>query len=611
MSQVSSSVRPPTFFSHRRLFEQKVAELSKCSDLNQVKQIQARLIKANLHQDPFVAPKLISALSLCRQTPSFINVFNQVHEPNVHLYNTLIRAFTYNSMPLQAFSAFFHMQRNGILPDNFTYPFLLKACADQFALRRIQMIHTHILKFGFYYDIFVPNALIDSYSKCGVDGLQEAKKLFDGMEDRDTVSWNSMIAGLVKARELGEARLLFDEMPERDTVTWNTLLDGYAKAGDMNVAFELFEKMPERTIVSWSTMIWGYCKVGEMDMARFLFDKIPVKNLVPWTIIISGYAEKGLGKEASSLYDEMQAAKLKPDVATVVSILTACGESGLLTLGKRIHLYIDGTKLRYNTQVCNSLLDMYSKCGVVNRALRVFHGIVEKDLVSWNAMLQGLAVHGHCKEALQLFSRMKQEGFKPNEITFVGVLCACTHAGLVKEARHYFSVMERDYRVVPQIEHYGCMIDLLGRGGYLQEAFDLMKRMPMKPNAIILGTLLGACRVHNALELAEEVIDQLIELEISDAGNYAVISNIYAAAGRWDDVARVRRQMKGTGTLKPSGSSLIEVDNVLHQFTVEDRSHPDAYRIYKMIDRLGEHLRQAGYVPKTDPLSLPKRRVSI
>ncbi|KAG9439711.1 hypothetical protein H6P81_019876 [Aristolochia fimbriata] len=599
MSQVATSVRPPTFFSHRRLFEQKVADLGKCSDLNQVKQIQARLIKANLHRDPFVAPKLISALSLCRQITSFVNVFNQVHEPNVLLYNTLIRAFTYNSLPLQAFSAFFHMQRNGIHPDNFTFPFLLKACTDEFGFRRIQMIHTQVIKFGFYYDIFVPNALIDSYSKWGIAGLKDAKKLFDGMEERDVVSWNSILSGLVKARELGEARLLFDEMPERDTVSWNTLIDGYAKAGEMQVAFELFEKMPQRTIVSWSTMIWGYCKVGDLDMARFLFDKMPVKNLVPWTIIISGYAEKGLGKEASTLYDEMQEAKLKPDLATVVSILTACGESGLLALGKRIHGYIDGTKLRHNTQVCNSLLDMYSKCGAVNRALRVFNGMVQRDVVTWNAMLQGLAVHGHCEEALHLFSKMKQEGFKPNGITFVGVLCACTHAGLVKEARHYFSVMERDYGVVPQIEHYGCMIDLLGRGGFLKEAFDLVKSMPMKPNAIILGTLLGACRMHNSLELAEDVIDQLIELEISDSGNYAAISNIYAAAGRWDDVARVRMQMKGEGAQKPSGSSLIEVDNVLHQFTVEDRSHPDSYRIYRMIYRLGEHLRQVGYVSKT------------
>lgn len=460
------------------------------------------------------------------------------------------------------------------------------------------MIHTHIEKYGFCSDIFVPNSLIDSYSKCGPHGLTWAKKLFAVMDERDTVSWNSMVSGLVKGGELVEARRLFDEMPKRDAVSWNTMLDGYAKAGEMVEAFGLFEKVPERNVVSWSTMVSGYCKAGDIDMARMLFDKMPVKNLVTWTIIISGYAEKGLANEASALYNQMEEAGLKPDDGAIISILAACAESGLLGLGKKVHASIKRTRCNCSTQVSNALVDMYAKCGRLDKALAVFDGTAKKDLVSWNAMLQGLGVHGHGKKALQLFARMKQEGFCPDKVTFISLLCACTHAGFVKEGLHYFHAMEREYGIVPEVEHYGCVIDLLGRGGRLDEAFRLVHSMPMEPNCVIWGTLLGACRVHNAVELAGEVLDQLVKLAPSDPGSFSLLSNIYAAAGDWDGVANVRLQMKSTGVQKPSGASSIEIDNEVHEFTVFDESHPQSDNIYQMIGRLNQDLKQVKYVQK-------------
>lgn len=527
-----------------------------------------------------------------------VNAFNQVQEANAHLYNTLIRAHVQNSQPLQAFATFFEMQSNGVYPDNFTYPFLLKACSGQSCLRMVQMIHAHIKKFGFCSDIFVPNSLIDSYSKCGSFGVKAARKLFKEMGLRDVVSWNSMIGGLAKAGELGEARRLFDEMPEKDMVSWNTILDGYAKAGEMNHAFELFEGMPERNVVSWSTMVSGYCKAGDMDMARMLFDKMPVKNLVSWTIMISGYAQKGLMNEAVSLYDKMEEAVLKPDDGVLISILAACAESGLLGLGQKVHDSIRRTGFKGSTQVSNALVDMYAKCGSLDEAYSVFNGMTKRDVVSWNAMLQGLAMHGHGEKALQLFSRMKVEGFEPDRVTLIGILCACTHAGLVEEGVQYFYSMERNYGIVPEIEHYGCMIDLLGRGGRLKEAFRLVNSMPMEPNVIIWGTLLGACRMHNDVDLARQVVDHLVILEPSDPGNFSMLSNIYAAAGDWDSVSNVRLRMRSTGIQKPSGASSIEVHDEVHEFTVFDKSHPKSDKIYQMIDRLVQDLKQVGYVPK-------------
>uniref|UniRef100_A0A1D1Y4J7 Pentatricopeptide repeat-containing protein At3g29230 n=1 Tax=Anthurium amnicola TaxID=1678845 RepID=A0A1D1Y4J7_9ARAE len=596
-----TAIRPPQWTSHRRRLEQALADLRKCSDLGRVKQVHAQVFKLDLHRDPFVAPKLVSAYSLCRHMAAAVDAFNLVPEPNTHLCNTLIRAHADNSQQAHAFAAFFDMQRSGVLPDNFTYPFLLRACCSgQAALAQVEMIHAHVVKMGFLGDVFVPNSLLDSYSRCCAGGgIVSAKKLFDAMPHRDVVSWNTMITALVRAGELEQARKLFDVMPERDTVSWNAVLGGYAKAGEAEEAFELFKRMPERNVVSWSTVISACCKKGDMDMARLLFDKMPVKNLVPWTIMISAYAERGLAKEASVLFEQMEEAGLKADGPAILSILSACAESGLLGLGEKIQAYITRVKMRCSTQVCNALLDMYAKCGDLNRAWRIFDNMAKRDLVSWNSMVQGLAAHGHGEEALDLFSRMKgEEGIVPDGVTFFGVLGACTHAGRVGEGRRYFSAMEKDYGVIPQIEHYGCMVDLLGRSGKLVEAFRFIKNMPFEPNAIIWGTLLSACRIHNNIGLAEQVVEQLIRLEPSDAGNFAILSNIYAAAGRWDVMAKVRAQMKGIGVQKPSGSSSIEVDDVVHEFTVGDRSHPQSNRILKMLDRLGSHLRIFGYVPK-------------
>ncbi|XP_050226232.1 pentatricopeptide repeat-containing protein At3g29230 [Mercurialis annua] len=594
--QMSVPIRAPTWVSTRRIFEQKLQDLHKCTNLHHIKEVHAQVIKKDLHNDLYVAPKLISAFSLCHQMRLAVHVFNQIQDPNVHLYNTLIRAHVQNSQPLLGFATFFDMQKNGIFADNFTYPFLLKGCSGQSWLPVVQMIHCHVEKFGFLGDLFVPNSLIDCYSKCGLMGVDCAVKLFNEMGERDTVSWNTMMSGLVKAGDVGRARKLFDEMPERDAVSWNTILDAYVKAGEMSCAFELFEKMPERNVVSWSSMVFGYCKSGDMEMARMLFEKMPSKNLVTWTIVISGFAEKGLMKDALKLYSQMEAARLRPDDATLISILAACAESGMLGLGKRVHASIERLKIKCSVNVSNALVDMYAKCGKVDIALSIFNGMSKRDLVSWNCMLQGLAVHGHGEKAIELFSAMQQEGFKPDKITFIAVLCACTHAGFLDEGLRYFDTMEKDYGIVPQIEHYGCMVDLLGRRGCLKEAFSLVQSMPMEPNDVIWGTLLGACRVHNAVPLAEKVLDRLSTLEASDPGNYSMLSNIFAAAGNWSTVANMRLQMKSTGVQKPSGASSIELDDDVHEFTVLDKSHSKTDKIYHMINKLRCDMKQVGYV---------------
>lgn len=595
--QMPAPIRSPTWFSRRRLFEQKLADLHKCKDLNQLKQVHALIYKYNLQRDPFVAPKLVSAFSLCRRMALAISVFNQVEYPNVHLYNTLIRAHVQNSQPEKSFEIYCEMQNSGVLPDNFTFLFLLKACSGKDWLELVRMIHAHVEKCSLYSDIFVPNSLIDAYSKCGLMGIRAAKKVYNAMEERDVVTYNSMISGLMKAGELTEARKVFDEMPERDRVSWNTILDGYVKAGEMNVAFELFEKIPLRDVVSWSTLVSGYVKAGDVETARIIFDKMPVKNLITWTIIISGYAEMGLAKEAIGLYDQMEGAGLKPDDGAFVSILSASAGSGLLGLGKRVHKSIVKGNYKGSTSVSNALIDMYAKCGSLRKASNIFDVMVRKDLVSWNVMIHALAMHGHGHKALQFFDRMKREGFTPDKVTFVAVLSACSHAGLVDEGFSYFYSMERDYRIVPEIEHYGCTIDLLGRGGRLKEALSLVHNMPFEPNVVIWSALLGACRMHNAMEIAEELLNRLVKLESTDAGSCSMLSNIYAMAGNWGSVANARLQTKKTNSQKVSGASSIELDDGFHEFSVMDTSHPKSDTIYQTINGLSQNLKKVISTP--------------
>ncbi|KAK8942706.1 Pentatricopeptide repeat-containing protein [Platanthera zijinensis] len=573
---MSGPFLPPQSTSPRLLNVQNLSELHKCSDPRCLLQIHSQIIRHCLHRNPVIASKLVAAYSLCLRPYSAASVFSLVPEPTSHLFNTLIRAFAHNSLPSLSFFTFSRMQRSSVKPDSFTYPFLLKSSSAP--LRTVELIHAHILKLGFLGDIFVPNSLIDSYSKSGEVG--SAKMVFEEMLVKDVVSWNSMVAALVRAGELRDARRLFDEMPERDIISWNSMLDGYAKAGELDAAFDLFHRMPARNVVSWSTVLAGYCNTGDMETARMLFDKMPAKNVVAWTIMISGYASKGLAHDASILMDQMEEAGLEPDVGAAVGILSACAESGFLVLGKRIHAAFKRRKLRFFIQISNALIDMYSKCGDLDEAWAIFEEMEEKDLVSWNSMVHGLAVNGHGRRALELFSEMEDNRIVPDGFTFVGLLCACTHIGLIKEARRFFTSMEKEYGIVPTIEHYGCLIDLLGRGGLLMEAYSIAKTMPFEANAVIWGSILNACRVHNNVSLAEKVVDELMSLEPSHEGNFAIILNIFAAAGKWDAMGGDRLKMKDSARRNRAGSSCV------------DGMHSQEDRILKMLDRLGKHLKK-------------------
>eukprot|EP01018_Ginkgo_biloba_P029281 Gb_13717 [translate_table: standard] len=430
--------------------------------------------------------------------------------------------------------------------------------------------------------------------------LEDARQLFDQMPVRNSYSWNTMIAGYAQNHRVDCARELFDRMPKRNVISWTAMIAGYAQNGKIKDARQLFDRIPKRDVVSWNAIITGYFQNGKIDEARQLFDRMPERNVVSWNAIIAGYVQNGYGEEALKVFAEMLRSGSKPKQSTFTSILSTCASLAAMQLGKQVHKHI--TKMGFDSEMLlgNALITMYAKCGSIYDARQVFDKMPVRDKVSWTTTIVGYTQHGRSEEALQLFEEMKHSGMKPDHITFVGVLSACSHAGLVYEGRCFFSSMSRDYCIQPTMEHYACMVDLLGRCGRVDEAEDIINNMPFDPDAVMWGALLGACRIHGKVDLGERAAEKLFELEPQNAATYVLLSNIYAAAGRWDDVAAVRMKMKNRGVTKQPGCSWIEVKNKVHAFLVGDRSHPQTEKIYSTLEALARQMKDLGYSPNTN-----------
>lgn len=404
-----------------------------------------------------------------------------------------------HGLPDSAVAFYFCMRASRAPPNTYTFALLVKACIHGGNAGKLiglgKEVHGQILKCGVEDVIVVKNSLLNMY--CAMD-------------------------------HLAEARLLFDKSWHLDLISWNTLISAYGKNGDVVTARELFERMPERSLVSWSAMIDGYVRNGDFSVALKLFD-------------------------------DMEDERMKPDVVTLASVLKACAQLGALDQGRWIHQYIDSNGLAREGNVIleTALVDMYCKCGCIDEASKVFDTVRSGDVVSWNAMIGGLAMHGHGQRALELFGRMKERGIIPNESTFIGALCACTHAGMVDDGKKIFESM-REYGVEPQREHYGCLADLLGRAGQVEEAEQVLLSMPMEPQASQWGALMSACRMHSKIEVGERVGKHLISLEPHDGGRYVLMANMYSVNGQWDKARGMRRAMEEMAAMKATGYSFME-----------------------------------------------------
>lgn len=479
---------------------------------------------------------------------------------------------------------------------------MIKACAKLTALKEGKQIHGLVLKLGFGLDKFVQASLVNLYSKCGEIG--SAYAVFDQMDEKDLVSWNSLLDGYARCGEVKAAMKVFDEMPEKDCFSWTVLIDGLAKCGEVETARKIFENMPNRNLVSWNTMINGYMKAGDTNSACKLFDQMPTRNLITWNSMIGGFKLNLRFLEALEMFERMLEEEFRPTHATLVSVISAVSGLASLGTGRLIHSYIVKNGIELDGVVGTVLIEMYSKCGGIDSAVTVFWTISHKKLGHWTAIIVGLSIHGMADHALKLFLEMRRIGVKANAITFVGVLNACSHVGLINDGHKYFNMMINEYGIKPAIEHYGCLVDILCRAGCLEEAKDIIEEMPMRPNKVIWMTLLSGARNHRNTKIGEYAAQHLIELAPETTGGYVVLSNMYAVAGEWEKVSEVREMMKKRGLRKDPGCSSIEHKGVVHNFIVGDKSHPQTKEIYSKLAEMREKLKLAGHVPDTSQVLL-------
>ncbi|KAL8109472.1 pentatricopeptide repeat-containing protein At1g14470 [Apium graveolens] len=660
----------------------------KISNISHLKQFHAQIILRAFSNDNYWVAQLISQCTrLHAPLPYTRLIFDLAHSKNVYVFTNMLKFYSLLDAHSDVLKLFDEMSHCAVRPDGFVYPILLKSAGKDGRL-----LHAQLVKLGHYCDEYVRNAIMDVYAKHGP--IEVARQVFDEMSERtiadwnlmisgywswenrveacglfeliqekNVVTWTAMVTGFSRVKDPVRARWYFDHMPERNLVSWNAMLSGYsrngfaeetvnlfyemmtagvqpnettcvavilgcsslrdpclaeslvkrlnekgvklncfiktalldmyAKCGSLEKARKVFNELGlYRNSFTWNAMVSAYARTGDLESAKELFDRMPEKNVVSWNSMISGYAQNGRSICAINLFKEMIRNKdVKPDEVTVASVISACGHLGALEVGIRIVNTLMQEGIRLSISGYNSLIFMYSKCGSIKDAKKVFEEMKTRDLVSYNTLITGYAAYGHGDNAVNLIYMMKAEGIKPDRISYIGALTACSHAGLLEDGRKVFESIK-----APDVDHFACMIDLLGRVGKLDEAKELLDKMPMEPHAGVYGSLLSASRVHKRLDLGEFAANRLFELEPENSGNYVLLSNIYASAGKWDDVERVRGAMKKLGLTKTTGWSWVEYRGKMHKFIVGDRSHEQSESIYRKLAELQKKMRDAGYV---------------
>ena len=602
--------------------EQKMLRiLQNCKNIRELKQTHLQIFIHGLQHSDFMLPKLITVSSAFNLLDYAVSIFQNFCNPNVIAYNTMIKCLI-GQTHKEALRVYSRMKALMVEANSFTFTFLLKCFETSQALEDGRVIHGEILKLGFGSSVFVQNSLLGFYANCS-ENLGSAYRVFEEMPERDVISWNSMISAYMTRGEIQSAIGLLDKMPERNIVTWNSVVCGLSKAGNMELAHSVFEQMPLRNEVSWNSMISGYVRIGDVKAAQSIFDQLPEKTVVSWTAMISGYATNGDLKSAENIFNHMPVKNVvswnamisgyvhnhefdqalcvfhhmlingecRPDQTTLISILSACAHLGSLEHGKWINSYIKKNKLHLSIPLGNALIDMFAKCGDVENAKEVFHHMSKRCIITWTTMVSGLAVNGKCREAINLFDKMCLEGTKPDDVIFIAVLSACTHGGLVEEGKRVFDQMVQEFGIKPRIEHYGCMVDLLGRAGKLEEAVRFTARMHLKPNAVIWATLLFCCKIHGNGDLLNSMTEKIMDQEPSNPSYLTLVSNLSASFGRWEDALSFRVAMRQQRMEKVPGCSSIQVGNRVHEFLAKDTRHVQRKEIYRALDCLNGQLK--------------------
>jgi len=639
-------------------------------------------LKTKVLSDVFVGNSLIAMYGKFGFLESAVKVFEKMPQRNLVSWNSVMYVYSENGVFYESYGLFKGLLNGdeGLVPDVATMVTVIPLCARQGEVRLGMVFHGLALKFGLCGELKVNNSLMDMYSKCGY--LCEARVLFDMNEEKNVVSWNSMIGGYSKDGDFRRAFELLRKMQieklkvnevtllnvlpvceeeiqflklkeihgyalrhgfiQSDELVANAFVAGYAKCGSLDYAEGVFCGMESKTVSSWNAMIGGhaqndfpgkaldlyllmrdsgldpdsftigsllsacarlkslsrgkeihcfmlrngleldefigisllslYVLCGKMLPAKLFFDNMKEKSLVCWNTMINGFSQNELPCDTLDMFRQMLSSKTRPDEITIIGALCACSQVSALRLGKELHCFAMKATLTGDNFVTCSLIDMYAKCGCMEQSQNIFDSVHEKGEVTWNVLITGYGIHGRGQKAIQLFKSMQNAGFRPDSVTFIGLLTACNHAGLVAEGLEYLGQMQSLFGIKPKLEHYACVVDMLGRAGRLYEALELVNELPDKPDSRIWSSLLSSCRNYRDLDIGEKVAKKLLELGPDKAENYVLISNLYAGLGKWDEVRKMRQRMKEIGLQKDAGCSWIEIGGKVYRFLVAEGS---------------------------------------
>ncbi|XP_017976033.1 PREDICTED: pentatricopeptide repeat-containing protein At4g13650 [Theobroma cacao] len=579
--------------------------LGACASLGALytgKQLHSYAIKAGFSMDIIVEGSLLDLYVKCSDIETAYEFFSTTETENVVLWNVMLVAYGQLDNLSESFHIFRQMQIEGLVPNQFTYPSILRTCTSLGALDLGEQIHSQVIKTGFQYNVYACSVLIDMYAKLGK--LETALEILRKLPEEDVVSWTAMIAGYTQHDMFYEALELFGEMLNRGIQSDNIGLSSAISACAGIQALSQGQQIHAQSFLSGfsddlsigNALVSLYARCSQRQDAYKAFKKIDNKDNISWNALISGFTQSGFCEEALQVFSQMNKAGLEATLYTCISSVSAAANTANIKQGKQIHAMIIKKGYDLEIEASNVLITLYAKCGSIDDAKKEFLEIPEKNEVSWNAMITGYSQHGYGIEAIDLFEKMKQVGVTPNPVTLVGVLSACSHVGLVDEGLDYFDSMSKEHGLVPKPEHYACVVDLLGRAGLLCRARKFVEDMPIEPDAIIWRTLLSACAVHKNVDIGEFAAHHLLKLEPQDSASYVLLSNLYAVSKKWDSRDQTRQMMKERGVKKEPAQSWIEVKNSIHAFFVGDRLHPLAEKIYEHLEDLNKRAAEIGYV---------------
>ncbi|KAG1367703.1 pentatricopeptide repeat-containing protein [Cocos nucifera] len=542
----------------------------------------------SLHgRNPLLWSLMLVGFVRCNLLSDAMDLFDRMPIRDVVSWTALISGYSHSDGECgEALELFLRMKGSGqVVPNEFTYDSVLRACAKLRSLDYGKMIHGCIIKCGFVSDRSIGGALIAFYCSC--DAANDSKKILEQLDSPCLSTSNALIASLVSMGKIRDAELVFNQMVEHNSVSYNLMIKGYALDGRIADSKSLFEKMPCKNTVSSNIMMSVFHQNGEFEEGLKLFECIKdERNTVTWNSMISGYVQNEQPAEALKLYVVMRHSSIECSWSTFSALFRACAAIGTLQQGRILHARLCQTPFESNAYVGTSLVHMYAKCGNIADARTAFSLIVSPNVASWSALINGLAHHGLGREAILQFGKMLKCRIDPNAVTFVGLLLACGRAGMVDEGMRFFHSMSDCYGLIPTVEHYTCVVDLLGRSGCVKEAEKFINEMPIEADGVVWGALLSACWFCMDLEVGERVAERMFCLDSNHLSPFVAMSNIYAKLGRWEEVMKVRKRLRGLKVKKDPGCSWIEVKDTVHVFCVEDRNHPQRDHIYAVLEDL-------------------------